>query len=383
MSKKILSVLLAIALVASCFAVSAFAIGGISYEEDETYTQAWALGEPVDNGNGTWSVDVTLTANYAVGAMQFEVTNTDNVNVKLTGFALGERIPELWYAEATNFSNDSGIVAIIPEPTDDAVDALDCSAGVVVGTLTYTVADGASATIKIAEDAKSATNPGGTLIATRMSDDNVVTGTPIVGQVATVGVERVIGAAPVAQPTLKVIDGTNGVIDDARGYLYGIDAYNYQTVREVFEVQDGSYEIIPSTLSVDGAEGTGAQLVVLDADNNPVKTYTIIIFGDVNGDGLIDSGFDAFLIEKHEGYGIESSSTGQFDNAAQLIAADVSFDYWIDSGTDGYYLELSEGYGMTVEGYGNGATLDISLLNDMFANYDVNTLLDAYGVAHE
>jgi hypothetical protein len=35
MSKKLLSVVLALALVFSCFAVSAFAIGGLGYENDD------------------------------------------------------------------------------------------------------------------------------------------------------------------------------------------------------------------------------------------------------------------------------------------------------------------------------------------------------------
>ena len=60
MSKKLLSVFVALMMVVSMFAIVANAAG---YEDDETaaeYTQDWALGEPVDNGDGTYSVDKEL-----------------------------------------------------------------------------------------------------------------------------------------------------------------------------------------------------------------------------------------------------------------------------------------------------------------------------------
>ncbi len=307
MSKKILSVLLAVALIASCFTVLAFAAGnGIGYEEDETYTQAWALSVPVDNGDGTWSVDVTLTANYKVGAIQFEVTNTDNTNVRLTGFALSSAIPTAWNSES-NFSNESGIVAIIPEPTEDAVDAIDCVNGVTLGTLTYTVTGDATATIKINNSPKSETNPGGTLIAARMEDGNVVTSTPIVGQVATVGDSRVIGAAqPAADPVLKGVD--TGVVDATNFYVYGVPAG--ANAADYFTVENG-------TVTFSG-NGTGATATVKKEDGTEFKTYTLIIFGDVNGDGAI-TGADSTVVTL-------ASLGNNIADANYAFAADVNGD---------------------------------------------------------
>ncbi len=362
MSKKILSVVLAIALVASCFAVSAFALGGLGFEElDENgvtlegYTQSWELGVPVDNGDGTWSVDVTLDANYTVGPIQFKVTNTDNANVVLDGFtANGDVVPENWMVDEV-YSNETGIVALIPQPEVDAVDAIDCTGGVVIGTLTYTVAGTASATIAIDPDRKTATNPGGSLIAARMSDGNVVTGTAIVGQdVLSVGPDRVIGAAPSTPPTLQVIDGTNGVIDTSRtnldeefegttcdGYLYGVSPIDDgETIDGVFEViGDGTMNIIDSPLEFGTDCGTGTMVQVLDLDGAVVAEYVLIVFGDVNGDGeaTVD---DASDIELHDGY--MYGDNGRMVSY-QIFAADLNMDEeaTIDDAAD---VELHDGY---------------------------------------
>ena len=110
MSKKLLSVVLALALVFSCFAVSAFAVGGIGYESKEDaayYNQTWALGEPVDNGNGTYTVDVKLTANYGVGTIQFSlIKNVTAGSLTLTGATTaGTDIPASWEAEVAFIKN--------------------------------------------------------------------------------------------------------------------------------------------------------------------------------------------------------------------------------------------------------------------------------------
>ena len=44
--------------------------------------------------------------------------------------------------------------------------------------------------------------------------------------------------------------------------------------------------------------GTDSKLVLKDSDQNEVYKYTFIIYGDVNGDGLIDS-LDVLVLQKH------------------------------------------------------------------------------------
>ncbi len=305
MSKKILSVALALVLALSCFAVSAFALGSMGYEEaDATYTQAWELATPVDNGDGTWSVDVKLTANYSVGAVQFTVENTNNTGVQLTGFAASAVIPAEWEADVA-YSNTSGKVMINANPTTDAVYGFDASAGVVIGTLTYTVTGDATATINIKNDPKTATTPGGTLIAARMSDGNVVTGTAIVGQTVTsVGSSQNIGAvAAPADLALTDTGTTAGVAIDTthtfggayKGVVFGFVANNYKNTtylkNNLTATNGGSLSIKTSDgkTTATGNYGSGSTIEVLNADGTSTgNVYVVVIFGDVDGNGLIN-----------------------------------------------------------------------------------------------
>ena len=64
--------------------------------------------------------------------------------------------------------------------------------------------------------------------------------------------------------------------------------------------------------------GTGAQLKLYDAQGGTLKaTYTLIIFGDVNGDGAIDVN-DSVAVGKHV------SSTLSITSQVYLFAADVN-----------------------------------------------------------
>ncbi len=366
MSKKVLSVALALCLVFSCFAVSAFAIGGTDYEDEgATYTQAWELATPVQDATDStkWTVDVKLTADYSVGAIQFTVENTNNEGAVLTGVAAGSAIPAEWIADV-NFLNETGKVIINANPTSDAVYAFDASAGVVVATLTYTVAENATATINIKNDPKTATTPGGTLIAARMSDGNVVTGTAIVGQTVTsVGNSQNLGAKKTTPPTLQAIAGTIGVVDTSRtdlnsnegttcdGYIYGLEPFNYETVDAVFEVVgDGTMNIVANDYGSEA--GTGTMVQVLDLDGNVVAEYVLVVFGDVDGDGEVTV-LDASEVELHAGYVYpDNYGMSRFNYDYQAFAACV--DGCGDASTlDASEIELSAGF-IYPDDLGNG-----------------------------
>lgn len=333
MSKKILSVLVAIMMVVSMFAVCANAA---SYEDEETaaeYTQDWALGEPVDNGDGTYTVDVYLTTNYATGPIQFVLTNSDTSVAAIDSVTLGDAIPESYNA-TVSVSKAKGKVMIIADTagvntiTGEAIDG-------VIATVVYTYAGSGSAEIAIDDNAKSATNPAGTLIAARMGDGDLVTGEAITGQTVTVGDSVIIGASAEA-PELAVIDGTIGVIDTTRqdmycddmgmgtgdatftGYIYGVEPEMGETVDAVFEVVGDGYMSIVATEA--GSEaGTGTVVEVYDNSDNLVASYVLVIFGDVNGDGMVD-GMDSADIELHDLWSYENGSDGMRMYQADVMA---------------------------------------------------------------
>ena len=359
MSKKILSVLVAIMMVVSMLAVSASAV---SYEDDETaaeYTQDWALSEPVDNGDGTWTVDVILTTNYATGPIEFVLTSSDEAVADIDSYELGDAIPDSYNATIYKSPTD-GKFTIFPDTSSGDNEAVEIDG--VIATVVYTYSGAGSATIAIDDDAKSKTNPAGTLSAPRMSDGNLATGSYIVGQAVTVGDSVIIGGGEAEAPTLGVIDGTAGVIDTTRqdmycdesevglgdatftGYIYGVEVEpGYEeTIDTVFEViGDGELEIIGTEA---GSEvGTGTVVNVLDTNGDVVESYVLVVFGDVNGDGMVDTS-DSYDIELHDAYMYEMSSNGmRMEYMYQVFAGDVNCDAMVDT-SDSYDIELHDSF---------------------------------------
>lgn len=357
MSKKLLSVFVALMMVVSMFAIVANAAG---YEDDETaaeYTQDWALSEPVDNGDGTWTVDVLLTTNYGTGPIQFVLTNTDTSVAAIKSVTLGDAIPESYNA-TVSVSKAKGKVMIIADTAGTGTITAEEIDGV-IATVVYTYAGEGSAEIAIDDNAKSATNVAGTLIAARMSDGDLVTGDPITGQTVTVGDSVIIGGAAEA-PTLAVIDGTIGVIDTTRqdmycdesgfgmgdatftGYIYGVEPEYAESIDAVFEVVGDGYMSIVANEA--GSEaGTGTVVEVYDNSDNLVASYVLVVFGDVNGDGAIDA-VDAGDIEFHDAWMYEMSSNGmRMEYAYQVFAGDVNCDYSLDA-VDAGDIELHDAY---------------------------------------
>lgn len=330
-TRKILSVVLALAMVFSVLSVSASAAANYESAEDiaaNNYKQEWVIKEKTNDGVN-WTVEVYLTTNYPTGSIQFVVNNT-NKDVAVFDYenvALGSGITY----DADIKGNANGKVLIIPETSADTVTAPTLN-NALVATLKYTYAGSGSAKLTIDGTAKTATTPAGTLIAARMSDGDIVTGTPIVGQPATVSGEVNIGSAAQA-PELAVIDGTIGVIDTTRteygadfaectGYIYGVEPVDGQSVTDVFEVVgDGEMEIVANEAGSEA--GTGTIVNVLDADGNVVANYVLIIFGDIDGDGAITAydGTDAAL---HDAMAYGDNLV--IEDPALLFAGDVDVD---------------------------------------------------------
>ena len=310
MSKKILSVVLALVLMLT-IAAPAFALGFEDPKAETPYTQAWALSEPVDKGDGTWTVSVSLTANYNAMSFAFEISNTDNKNVVLKSVTKGAGIPADWNAKIA-FSNTTGKISISPntDADDFGVAALDCSAGKEIAVLTYTVAEGKSAQIAIVNNPKTETNPGGTLVAARSSNNNVVTDgdNPIVGQtVLSVGETRTLGSAAAEPADLALTEtgASAGVLIDTHktfggayaGVVFGIKQINNATFMNttVFTTNlkatnGGSLKFTRKDGKTSGGYGTCSTIEVLNSDGTSTgKVYVFVLFGDVDGNALINT----------------------------------------------------------------------------------------------
>lgn len=329
MSKKILSIVLALTLALSCFAVGAFAIGEIGYEEeDSTYTQAWSLSEAAEGDDG-WYVEVSLTADYAVGAMQFAL-EFSSADITIADVVAGAGLTADYNADiAFDTTGASNIVAIIPNPVDDASEAIDASAGIVVCTVYFTVAEGASGTVQIKDDAKSKTNPGGTLFAARMDDGILATGTAITGQITSIETPaRNIGAVSLPAELVKKAGAEEGILIDRThtfggaytGVVFGFTQaanntfMNTNYLNNAFEASNGGSLAYSRSIGATGY-GTGTVITVKNADGTVAETFVVVIFGDVDGNGLTNVN-DAKAAQT--GYKVASTYA---NNSVQRMAA--------------------------------------------------------------
>lgn len=130
----------------------------------------------------------------------------------------------------------------------------------------------------------------------------------------------------VAAPELGAIDGTTGVVGEttdvdgvATGYIYGVKAG--ETADNYFELVDdstGTVEWTASTLGAAGTvDGTGAVATVKDNNGNVVAKYTLVIFGDLDGDSKVNDADKAKM-----NLAILANSTASLEEV-QVMASDL------------------------------------------------------------
>jgi hypothetical protein len=342
-TRKILSLVLALAMIVSTFAVSAFAAASYESEKDieaGKYNQTWALSEPVDNGDDTYTVDVNLTTDYATGAIQFVLTNTAAASVTYDSIALGDAIPEDYNAEisAVEKVNDDGTskvtVMIIPTTYDVSSIAATAIDGV-IAQVTYTHVSG-SATIALDNNPSSATNPAGTLIAGRASDGNLVTSDMITGQIVAIteGAESVtIGNSVLPSDLAKKATAEAGIIIDTAktfggqyaGVVYGFTQTANNTFQNTNYLKNNLEATNEGTLTFSRSigktgYGTGTVITVTGKDGG-TKQYVVVIFGDVDGNGLIAA---PDVTEMRKGMGTSPDLEAMPNNSVKRLAANCA-----------------------------------------------------------
>lgn len=310
-AKKVLSLVLAVVMVAAMFAFSASAAA-----QNATFTVS------VDKTPVTVGEEITVTVNLETDYYTASTNVPVYYDTAVFEFVAGSVVATPIFGAGTTgvvSYNDAATgclkVGFYPDTT-----AGDATAQIMNGTLfTFklrAIANGTSDIALHAEDQKSATNVGGTLYcgayASSVPDNNPAT----VGQAFTINnTSATVGMT--ANPELVVIAGTTGVIDAENKYVYGVTPGDAATL--YFEATNGG-SVKMAVNDADCDFGTGATLQLLAADGNTVlDTYTLIIFGDVNGDGSI-TGVDATKLDQYS-----SGATSVLSGAA-LIAADVNAD---------------------------------------------------------
>ena len=128
---------------------------------------------------------------------------------------------------------------------------------------------------------------------------------------------------PVTDAYFRAKEGTTTVIDNERGLIYGLEDGIYNLDGFV-EYEGGTLEYIES----ENGFGTGT-LVNFIVNGEIRDSYTIIIFGDLTGDGVIDT-YDTVIMASIVNYDIEFE-----ENSPVSVAGDISNN---DNITDTYDL---------------------------------------------
>ena len=120
-------------------------------------------------------------------------------------------------------------------------------------------------------------------------------------------------------------DYDDAVDANATGMVYGVEIMDYYLDEALTTELGDEYLVLTYTDAADGYDSTGTKIEVLAADKQTVlETYYFVYFGDVNGDGDVDTG-DVSLLTTILRKDLP------FDSIAQCIAADYNADTDIDT----------------------------------------------------
>lgn len=317
-AKKAISVVLAVVMIAGLFAFGAFAA-------DQNATITVSASETQVEVGETVTVTVAATTDYYAAATSVPVYyDTAAFDLVPGSVTPSTDLYGTGYTDTAINTTEAGcvMVAFIPKAGGTAKQLSNTT--LFTFQLTAKANAQASPIATKADDQKTATNIGGKLYlgAYSTADVNTATVTAVGQEFSLTNTAVTIGSA--AAPELVVTEGTTGYIDEARKYVYGVTIGDEATA--YFEATNGgSIEMVANEAGV--TNGTGAQLQLKDTDGSVLDTYTLIIFGDVDGSGAVD-GTDSLVIMQ---YVADSVAYALTDMAA--FAADVDASVAVD-GTD-------------------------------------------------
>lgn len=278
-AKKAIGVILAVVMLATMFAFGSLAVtpGNATFTVTPSATQV-EVGDTV-------TVTVAVTTDYYAGPIGVPV----HYDAALFDYVEGSFTPntDIYGAGAadTNFFNNNGCFTVAFAPKSEVAGAKATVLNdVTLFTFQLTAkANGVSPVQLKAEDQKALGNMTGKLYCGQKANATITSEDIMIGQTFTLNNSSVtIGSA--AAPELVAKAGTTGVVDSANKYVYGVAVGT--TAADYFEATNGG-TLEWAVGDASSVDGTGATVTLKDASGAVVDTYTLIIFGDVNGDGSV------------------------------------------------------------------------------------------------
>lgn len=299
-SKKIISLVLAIAMVIGVFAISAFAVAPaatITLTADST--DPYAIDDII-----TITVTASASEDFYVGPFGIPVEYDSS---KVEFVAATSSVADVFgtgTSDGVINSQTAGRVDIAGWPTTAGTPAAPNLNGqnVVLATLTFkAIANGQDVAFSVANDRKTTANPTGKFYVGSFDNSNPkdpANNLTEVGQTLTVASATVdIGSAE-PELILTATGTSNGVIIDTHktfggayaGVVYGFPQATNTTFRSINYITDNLTTTTGALTAANLARtigtagyGTGTTITVGS------KVYVIVIFGDSNGDGLINN----------------------------------------------------------------------------------------------
>ena len=297
--KKVLSVCLSLMLLLACIPLQASADG----------TAVFAVGTAEAHAGETVSIPVMIENNPGIIAFRVTVSfDTDVLTLQSAAAA------DLLAAEKITFggSYDTDSFRILWE---DGTGSGNTTVSGTFATLEFLVKEDApigETTISINYSASS----------TFDYDLNEVAFGTRAGSVTVVPTE--VGSWSFSEDcTLCTYEGNEG-----EQYIVGMDLA-YPVISEYIETTGGwSYEI---ELNEFDMESTGAKLMIKDANDTVVEEYYTVLFGDINGDGVLDP-TDTTILVYLMGNVLDEpwADFAVTDEYPQSFAADVNHDLVLD-----------------------------------------------------
>ena len=335
---KIIATVLAIALIASVFIV-----GTVANVKNTSITVSVDKTELSSGESAT--VTVKASADYPVATASIPVfydktlVDVSNATATLSGYDVKNVTTDATatdsakiYANAGVDSSKYGFVLVTYiGGANDTVNALENATMLTFKITAKSGVSGDAAIKSVTETAKTEENVAGMLYFGTTTNGEVINSIPE-------NVEGVVLTSATANVTIKSAGTTitakgdkETVIDNENKYIYGITPGD--NVEDYVQVNNGSFDIVANASGY--KNGTGAIVNVKNASGAVVDTYTIIVFGDVDGNGKIE-GTDQGLIGQYA-QGLQSKLSD-----VETIAADVDrngFPQGTDQGLIGQYAQ--------------------------------------------
>ena len=287
---KIIAIIIALALI-----VSVFVVGTVANTKNTSI--AISIDKTELSAGQSATVTVTASADYPVATASIPVfydktmVTVSNATAKLAGYAVAEVTTDLTavdsakiYANTNMTSEKFGFVLVTYiGGANDTVSTLE-NATVLTFKITAKSDVSGEALVKcVTESAKTENNVAGMLYFGTTTSGNTITSIP--ENVENVNVTNATQSATIVTGSTDLMakDDMPTVIDTENKYIYGITPGG--KIEDYIKVNNGSFELVANSSGY--TNGTGATVKVKNASDTVVDTYTVIIFGDVNGDGSI------------------------------------------------------------------------------------------------